>query len=307
MNPGRRPLSVLLAVVAATACLVIATEGAADSYIYVEDGVAWQLNGADATDFLRRPEQDVRGVAFDGAGHLWVSTAWGDEDCMLSSPNFPGVQITTDDLAYPGGTKAKNIHLCWIGQGPGESLLVDGDYGSAGSSVIWQFNTRSLALRRIAPGLRGAASPRGAFAASRHTYFRYPRVGTWDALTLGWLDRPSSIRTAVRAPRERSSDTQMWTSPAFSASGRLAVSRDGRAVVGKPGAWTAVGPRGKSIGSMAWDSGGDLFAVTTYPCCSLIRIPQGRPGPTEVWIDGDGEYMNSLAIGPQAAAPLAAP
>ncbi len=283
--------------------LGVATASArADTYIYVDNGTAWQLNGANSPTFQKRPERDVQAAAFDGSGRLWLSSTYTGQDCVLTSPSFPHVSIVPSDLAYPGGTRFRNIHLCSLGAGPGDSLFVQGDNGTLGSSVVWQLNTSTLALRRITAGAEGSVSPSGIFAARRHTYFRWPRTGTWEALIAGPLSRPSRIKPVVRAPRQRSSDPQVWNSPAFARDGRLAVSRDGRVVVGGPGHWTAVGPRGRSASMNAWDSSGDLFTVTTYPCCTLTRIPGGAPGPTDDMIDGTN--ITSLAIGPDNAAPM---
>ena len=291
-----------IAVAAATCTLAVVAPAFGDTYVYVSDGTAWQLNGMDTPYFYARPESSLVGAAFDSSGRLWLASDSGDGDCTLTSPDAPDVSISPGDLAYPGGTRSKNIRLCEPAQGPGNSLLVEGHNGSLGSAVTWQMNLDTLALRRIAYGSQPAVGPGGRFADIQHTYESGGRVTVWEALATGWVGRPRSIRRAVARPRSYSSPGSFWQGPSFAADGRMAVARGGRPVVGRPGRWTTVGRRGMGAQDTAWDSAGDLYVVGNgASSATLWRIAGGRPGPANDLIT-EREPISALAIGPDASA-----
>lgn len=294
------------AALGALATGAVAGSAAADTYVYVSDGTAWQLNGKESDTFLARPESDVLGAAFDETGRLWIAQSAGDDEtCVLTSPDAPGVEIRPGDLAYPGGTRTKNIRMCEPVRGPGNSLLVEGHNGSLGSVVTWQMNLDTYALRRIAPGYQPAVGPGGRFATVRHTYESRGKVTVWEALNTGSVFRPASIRRAVPRPRSYSSPGSYWQGPSFAPDGRLAVARSGRPVVGRPGAWAAVGSRGMGAHRTAWDSTGDLYVIgSTGQQATLEQIPGGHAGPTSRWIS-ESSGISALAIGPDSSAATA--
>jgi PASTA domain len=290
-----------IAVVAATCTLAAVGPAVGDTYVHVTDGTAWQLNGVNAPYFYARPESSVVGAAFDSSGRLWLARDSGDDSCTLTSPDAPDALISPRDLAYPGGTRFRNIRLCEPAQGPGNSLMVEGHNGSQGSAVTWQMNLDTLALRRIAYGSQPAIGPGGRFADIQHTYQSGSRVTVWDALAMGWITRPGTIRRAVPRPRSYSSPGAYWQGPSFAPDGRLAVARSGRPVVGRPGRWTAVGRSGMGAQTTAWDSAGDLFVVgNSNTSATLWRIPGGRPG-SPVNMVTESEPISALAIGPDAS------
>jgi len=281
----------------------VAVPALGDTYVYVSDGNAAQLNGKDSPSFWWRPEEDVMGAAFDSSGRLWLAEKLNGFSCQLVSPDAPDIVITPNDLVYPGGTRFRNVHLCAPQTGPNESLLVDGDNGTMGSSVVWKLDLGTFGVRRITYGYLPALGPGGRLAVIQHTYEPFRGVNSvtvWESLALGQAARPSSIRRVVPVPRRYSSPGTAWGAPSFSPSGTLAVARDTRVLVGRPGAWTAVGRRGISTNATAWDSDGDLYVASGTAHGSLVRIPGGRPGPTDLW-STEPKPISTIAIGPDTS------
>ena len=288
------------------AALLPAAVASADTYVYASDGYAWQMEGAGTGTFWRRPESNVLGAAFDSNGRLWLAqNPVGDLNCLLTSPDAPDISIVPQDLAYPGGTRSRNIHLCEPARGPGNSLFVEGHNGTQGSAVVWQLDLGNFAIKRIVYGSQPALGPAGQLAVIQHTYERSGKVTVWDSLAVGPLQSPRKIRRAVPRPRTYSSPGTYWAGPSYGPGGRFAVARDGRPLVGRPGAWSAVGRRGMNVSGTAWDSVGDLYVVGNSSSGGTIqRIAGGRPGSPETWTE-ESESITALAIGPDASSATA--
>ncbi|WP_217924916.1 hypothetical protein [Miltoncostaea oceani] len=303
------------ALLAALTCLALPAVAAADQIVTVEaDGEA-QLGTLGQELSPLADWGDIRSAAIDGAGRVWLSQRDpGLDDCIVFQPESPDTAIVFAEVSFIPDRLRRGQSGCWIRRGPGLELLTSSSNGTGGSTSVWRLDTEVRVTRYLHGGLEGTVSPGGAVAVSQYSY--YPPGGNYLSLRVGRLSAYPQLplRAAWRHARRHAKDRfPTWTSPAYSATGRLAVVRapkrgGAQVLVGRPGAWHAVWKPGPavSVNDLGWTSTGDLVVASTLRGRSDVRIfPDAEPGSSELLYPDRG--ANGFAIGPDAPPPAAPP